>query len=123
MAECHKVAHQSKQSPLLGFDSAKRIDDFETGKSIIFNSPGGPVTLSNLDWSGTEFTASTSLWDLFFDFQNLSDDAFRRKDELKRAFGNPQEGFLAFSMHVASNPMFMGRKEVVNVLFPGIGWH
>jgi hypothetical protein len=84
----------------------------------------GSMPMKLLDWeSTTSFRNSTGLWDVFFDFQNLSDDAFKEKDRLRAVFNNPAEGFLASSMNVTSNPMYMGRPELLETFFKGIGWH
>lgn len=108
---------------LLGI-SKMQLDHLKNGKEIFFTDNGIKTPFRLLDWgSNTAFNNGTSLWDVFFDFQNLSDDAFKNKEALRRAFGNPKEGFLAFSMNVAANPMYMGRSEILRTFFSKLGWH
>ena len=112
---------------ILGFHAdGREVLALSRGETVITHDKdlGVDIPVKLLDWaSRTEFRDGTDLWGVYFDFQNLADDDFRNVAKLRAQFGNPPPGFLASSMNVASNPMFMGRPQVVATLFETIGWH
>ena len=128
IAEAEKLQAKLQETiRILGFHADEReVLALSRGETVIAHDKdlgvGIPVKL--LDWaSHTEFRDGTDLWGVFFDFQNLADNDFRNVEKLRSLFGSPPPGFLASSMNVASNPMFMGRPQVVGTLFETIGWH
>lgn len=76
-----------------------------------------------LNWSQTEFQNGTALWDVFFDFQNLSDEAFKNYLKIRSERKLKQDEYLALSFRTVSNPFFMGKPEVLKALFPCSGWN
>ncbi len=79
--------------------------------------------ISALNWSQTEFQNGTALWDVFFDFQNLSDEAFKNYLKIRADRKLKQDEYLALSFRTVSNPFFMGKPEVLKTLFPCSGWN
>lgn len=79
--------------------------------------------ISALNWSQTEFQNGTALWDVFFDFQNLSDEAFKDYLKIRADRKLKQDEYLALSFRTVSNPFFMGKPEVLKTLFPCSGWN
>ncbi len=79
--------------------------------------------VKSLDWSKTEFQNGTALWDVFFDFQNLADEAFKNFKELRSNRKLKAEEYLALSMRTVANPFHMGKPEVLKALFPCSGWN
>lgn len=128
VAEAQKLRVNLQQTiRILGFHAdGREILALSRGETVIAHDVdlGIDIPVKLLDWSSkTEFRNGTDLWGVFFDFQNLADEDFRDAAKLRSQFGNPLPGFLASSMNVASNPMFMGRPKVVATLFDTIGWH
>lgn len=128
LAEVAKLDKQLKESiRLLRFHSdGRELQALRRGETVMSHDEvlNTDIPLKLLDWeSHTPFHNGTNLWDVYFDFQNLADEAFKDSAKLKAQFGSPKPGFLAFSMHVSSNPMYMGRFKVVDTLFKNIGWH
>lgn len=80
-------------------------------------------TISALDWSKTEFQNGTALWDVFFDFQNLSDEAFKDFKDMRSQRKLKQDDYLALSIRTVANPFHMGKPEVLKALFPCSGWN
>lgn len=80
-------------------------------------------TVKALDWSKTEFQNGTALWDVFFDFQNLSDEAFKDFKNMRNKRKLKADDYLALSMRTVANPFHMGRPEVLKALFPCSGWN
>ncbi|NBX18851.1 MAG: hypothetical protein EBR09_15975 [Proteobacteria bacterium] len=80
-------------------------------------------TVRTLDWSKTEFQNNTALWDVFFDFQNLTDEAFKNYKTLRSERGLKADDYLAVSMRTVANPFHMGKPEVLAALFPCSGWN
>lgn len=76
-----------------------------------------------LDWSKTEFQNGTALWDVFFDFQNLSDEAFKDFKSIRAKRNLKPEDYLALSIRTVANPFHMGKPEVLKSLFPCSGWN
>ena len=79
--------------------------------------------ISPLNWNQTEFQNGTALWDVFFDFQNLSDEAFKNYLKIRAERKLKQDEYLALSFRTVSNPFFMGKPEVLKALFPCSGWN
>ena len=79
--------------------------------------------ISALNWSQTEFQNGTALWDVFFDFQNLSDEAFKDYLKIRAERKLKQDEYLALSFRTVSNPFYMGKPEVLKALFPCSGWN
>ena len=80
-------------------------------------------SVSSLDWSQTEFQNGTALWDVFFDFQNLSDEAFKDFKNMRAKRNLKQDDYLALSMRTVANPFHMGKTEILKSLFPCSGWN
>ncbi len=128
LSEVAKLDKQLKESiRLLRFHSdGRELQALRRGETVMSHDEvlNTNIPLRLLDWeSHTPFRNGTNLWDVYFDFQNLADEAFKDSAKLQAQFGNPKPGFLAFSMHVASNPMYMGRANVLNTFFKTLGWH
>lgn len=104
--------------------SSKKYKSLLEGKEVLLREGDLSIPVKLLDWeSKTVMNNATSLWDLFFDFQNLPDEAFKNSKSLRQAFGNPEAGFLASSMNVTTNPMYTGKPAVIEILFGNMGWH
>jgi len=126
--EAAKLEKQlSETMRILSFHAdGRELKALSRGEQVSYRDPqlGIDIPVKILDWaSKTELQNGTNLWDVFFDFQNLADEAFKDFQKLQPLFGNPPPGFLASSMNVASNPMFMGKTQVLNVFFNTLGWH
>jgi hypothetical protein len=80
-------------------------------------------TIKSLDWNKTEFRNGTALWDVFFDFQNLSDESFKDFKNMRSARKLKQDEYLASSIRTVANPFHMGKPEVLKTLFPCSGWN
>lgn len=80
-------------------------------------------TVKSLDWSQTEFRNGTALWDVFFDFQNLSDEAFKDFKAMRSKRNLKSDDYLALSIRTVANPFHMGKPEVLKALFPCSGWN
>lgn len=80
-------------------------------------------TVESLDWSKTEFRNGTALWDVFFDFQNLADEAFKDFKNMRVERKLKPDDYLALSMRTVANPFHMGKPEVLKALFPCSGWN
>jgi len=80
-------------------------------------------SVKSLDWSKTEFVNGTALWDVFFDFQNLADEAFKDFKERRAKRKLKPDEYLALSMRTVANPFHMGKPEVLKALFPCSGWN
>lgn len=79
--------------------------------------------VSSLNWSDTEFQNGTALWDVFFDFQNLADEAFKDHLKIRSERKLKQDDYLGLSFRTVSNPFYIGRPEVLKALFPCSGWN
>lgn len=122
--------------------------DIEAHKKVIATSPGSEAamkarraldaaeadlaranrmlskkTVRTLDWSKTEFQNGTALWDVFFDFQNLSDEAFKDFKNMRLKRKLKVEDYLALSIQTVANPFHMGKPELLKTLFPCSGWN
>ena len=115
----------SKSLGYLGISkSSKDYKNLLDGKEVLLREGDLTIPVKLLDWeSKTVMNNATSLWDLFFDFQNLPDEAFKKSKSLRQAFGEPDPGFLASSMNVTTNPMYTGKPTVIEILFGKMGWH
>lgn len=83
----------------------------------------GKKRISPLDWSKTEFRNNTALWDVFFDFQNLADEAFKEFKSMRAERKLKSDDYLALSMRTVANPFHMGKPELLKALFPCSGWN
>ena len=79
--------------------------------------------VSSLNWSDTEFQNGTALWDVFFDFQNLADEAFKDHVKIRSERKLKQDDYLGLSFRTVSNPFYIGRPEILKALFPCSGWN
>ncbi|MEY4063883.1 MAG: hypothetical protein RIR26_91 [Pseudomonadota bacterium] len=80
-------------------------------------------TVRTLDWSKTEFQNGTALWDVFFDFQNLADEAFKDFKSMRIKRKLKADDYLALSIQTVANPFHMGKPELLKTLFPCSGWN
>lgn len=106
-------------------EASKARKALEAGEADLIraNQMLSKKTVKSLDWSKTEFRNGTALWDVFFDFQNLSDEAFKEYKSMRTQRNLKSDEYLALSMRTVANPFHMGKPEVLKALFPCSGWN
>jgi hypothetical protein len=102
---------------------ARKALDASESDLIRANRMLSKQTVKSLDWSKTEFQNGTALWDVFFDFQNLSDEAFKNYQSLRAQRRLKPVDYLALSIRTVANPFHMGKPEILGALFPCSGWN
>ena len=67
------------------FNQTKKKYETYDWRELILEKLWEDIPVKVLDWeTKTAMNNSTSLWDLFFDFQNLPDEAFKNKNTLSK---------------------------------------